>query len=134
MTLEGCTVEHFATKLAREDHWLCVIYINGCSEDDTLGDLCRDIGNVEETGGLCIVANVEDAECMAALSHTVRAATTYNSPIYSMHLGRGNLPACAVRTDNHCRVVDAGGRTRDRYEFVREVLTRILKVLDDHRA
>ena len=134
MTAEGCTVEAFATQLAGRNHWLCVIYNSGCSEGEALAELCRDIGNVEETGGLCIVANFEDPECMATLSTTVQAAITYNTPIFSMHLGRGSLPPCVVRTENHYRVAGAGGDTRDQYALVRGVLTRILKVLHDHRG
>lgn len=129
------TVQAFATQLAGRHSWLCVIYAKGISEDEQLEKLCMEIGDFQQTGGLCIIANTDDPDNMAILNSTVEVANTYSAPIFSISLGEEELPHGAVRSADHSRVVSSSGSGRgaDQYPFVTEVLSEILKILKQRR-
>lgn len=138
MTTQGpsttTSIQDFATQLAGTHFWLCVIYTKGISEDEDMATICAEIGDLQQTGGLCIVANLEDAITMAVLSRTVEVANTYNAPIFSISLGEEGLPNEAVRSDSHFHVSSAGVGRHDQLLFVTQVLREILNILKARRG
>lgn len=100
-----------------------------------MATLCAEIGDLQQTGGLCLVADVEDADTMTVLSNTVNVANTYNAPIFSISLGEEELPCGAVRSASHFHVRSEGGAHDGcQYSFVVQVLSEILKILEERRV
>ena len=128
------SIQAFASQLAGIDSWLCVVYNRGISEDEHLEKLCAEIGDLQQTGGLCILANLEDDITMAVLSNTVKVANTYNAPIFSISLGEEGLPNGAVMSDSHVHIANVGAGCRDQYSFVTVVLRTILTLLRARRV
>lgn len=115
-------------------HWLCVIYTKGISEDEYVANLCAEIGDFQHTGGLCIVANVQDASAMAILSDTLGVARARNAPNFSISVGEIVFPDEVVLSNGHIHRRSTEVASSDQYSFVTMVLRAILTILRARRV
>ena len=111
-----------------------MIYIKGASQDEDLENLCAEIGDLHQTGGLCMVANREDADTMAVLKSTVEVANTFDARIFSISLGDDGRPSGAVRSDSHLHVSNARVGRGDDISLVKQVLTELVDILKARRG